>query len=314
MPSACAMRHYPKRGCGRTSRHRGFELAPQCLRTLYLLQSLHFQRICPTLACTTPGTRAAGRARGAYSPRRRCKYGIALSLVFGVLWSLSLLLYIACRVKCCWWGCGRCCCCRTHGHTAYSTSHSQLAEPLLQLSGRVLRHGGVAATNVLAVDPNTWDSALPRHVGQKALHVMAISSLVELNYSWTHGQADKELLCLRAEAAPDPCMACTWHATLHGCTRVRPCTWHRYHVLLKMTTGFSAMTWLGCKVAVMVSSPSPSLNPNMISFCKAERSSGVCGSLESTEPIVLRRDVPAAARAKTKTSERPRSTHREVIR
>ena len=58
---------------------------------------------------------------------------------------------------------------------------SQLAEPLLQLSGRVLRHGGVAATDVLTVDPDAWDSALPRHVGQKALHVMAISSLVELN-------------------------------------------------------------------------------------------------------------------------------------
>ena len=160
--------------------------------------------------------RGRGRARavaGAYSPRRTCKYGIAHSLVFGVLWSLSLLLYFACRVKCCWWGAA--------GAAAAipmaipHTSHSQLAEPLLQLPGRVLRHGGVAATDVLAVDPDTWDSALPRHVGQKALHVMAISSLVELNYSWTHGQADEELLCLRAEAAPDPCMACTWHATLH---------------------------------------------------------------------------------------------------
>ena len=63
------------------------------------------------------------------------------------------------------------------------------------------------------------------------------------------------------------------------------------------------------KVALMVSSPSPSLNPNMtllISFCKAERSSGACGSLESTEPIVPRRGVaapdggkPAPVRAKT---------------
>ena len=95
----------------------------------------------------------------------------------------------------------------------YRAHTSQLAEPLLQLSGRVLRHGGVAATDVLAVDPDAWDSALPRHVGQKALHVMAISSLVELNYSWTHGQADEELLCLRAEAAPDPCMS------VHGMLR-----------------------------------------------------------------------------------------------
>ena len=96
---------------------------------------------------------------------------------------------------------------------SYRAHTSQLAEPLLQLSGRVLRHGGVAATDVLAVDPDAWDSALPRHVGQKALHVMAISSLVELNYSWTHGQADEELLCLRAEAAPDPCMS------VHGMLR-----------------------------------------------------------------------------------------------
>ena len=102
----------------------------------------------------------------------------------------------------------------THGHWAIPTAYtSQLAEPLLQLSGRVLRHGGVAATDVLTVDPDAWDSALPRHVGQKALHVMAISSLVELNYSWTHGQADEELLCLRAEAAPDPCMS------VHGMLR-----------------------------------------------------------------------------------------------
>ena len=97
------------------------------------------------------------------------------------------------------------------GHTDRITS--QLAKPLLQLSGRVLRHGGVAATDVLTVDPDAWDSALPRHVGQKALHVMAISSLVELNYSWTHGQAGEELLCLRAEAAPDPCMS------VHGMLR-----------------------------------------------------------------------------------------------
>ena len=57
------------------------------------------------------------------------------------------------------------------------------------------------------------------------------------------------------------------------------------------------MTWLGYKVALMVSSPSPSLNHNMtllISFCKAERSSGACGSLESTEPIVPRRRGVAA--------------------
>lgn len=79
-------------------------------------------------------------------------------------------------------------------------------------------------------------------------------------------------------------------------------TWQvRHHVLLKMTTGFSAMTWLGYKVAVMVSSPSPSLNPNMtllISFCKAERSSGACGSLESTEPIVP--DLQVASRARVR--------------
>ena len=64
------------------------------------------------------------------------------------------------------------------------------------------------------------------------------------------------------------------------------------------------MTWLGYKVALMVSSPSPSLNPNMtllISFCKAERSSGACGSLESTEPIVPR----AASPRQTGENQRP---------
>ena len=134
-------------------------------------------------------------------------------LKFGVWCSLSLLLHFACRVKCCWLGYGRCCCCLPMAIGPYRPHTSQLAEPLLQLSGRVLRHGGVAATDVLTVDPDAWDSALPRHVGQKALHVMAISSLVELNYSWTHGQADEELLCLRAEAAPDPCMS------VHGMLR-----------------------------------------------------------------------------------------------
>ena len=61
------------------------------------------------------------------------------------------------------------------------------------------------------------------------------------------------------------------------------------------------------KVALMVSSPSPSLNHNMtllISFCKAERSSGACGSLESTEPIVPRRGVAAPRRGKTSARRR----------
>ena len=45
------------------------------------------------------------------------------------------------------------------------------------------------------------------------------------------------------------------------------CAWHTaHHDLLKITTGFSAMTLL-------------------ISFCRVARSSGGCGLLESTEPI-----------------------------
>jgi len=82
------------------------------------------------------------------------------------------------------------------------SSRSQLTKPLLQLSGRVLCHGGIAPTDVLAIDPDVWNGALPCHIRQKTLHVMAVSSLVELHYSRRDGQADEELLRFRAEAAP----------------------------------------------------------------------------------------------------------------
>ena len=81
---------------------------------------------------------------------------------------------------------------------------------------------------------------------------------------------------------------CVWQVYMGGAVytagTVRCSRQVRHHVLLKMTTGFSAMNLL-------------------ISFCRAARSSGGCGLLESTDPIgALTSSGGAPRRREGKTS------------